>query len=220
MQFEINNIGLTTYSVALEAQNVAHEKVSSGSNPIVIFCEHPHVYTFGKSADKNNLLINPEFLKKINAEVFETERGGDITYHGPGQLVGYPIINLRACGLGIKKYVETLENSLITALADFNIAAYQIDGLTGIWVGKENEIKRKIGAIGIRIKNGVSMHGFTLNVNTDLSYFNHIIPCGITDKGVTSIAKENGSGDLLEFSTRFMHHFTLQIKNSLALSLI
>jgi len=217
MQLEINNIGLTKYSAALEAQNNAHEKVNSGSNPIVILCEHPHVYTFGKSADKNNLLINPEFLKQINAEVYETERGGDITYHGPGQLVGYPIINLRQLGIGVKKYVETLESSLITALADFNISAYQIDGLTGIWVGGKNEMQRKIGAIGIRIKNGVSMHGFALNVTTDLTYFNHIVPCGITDKGVTSIAKENGTGNLIEFSNRFVHHFSKQMQNALAL---
>ncbi len=217
MQLEINNIGLTKYSAALEAQNSAHEKVTKGGNPIVILCEHPHVYTFGKSADKNNLLINPEFLKQINAEVYQTERGGDITYHGPGQLVGYPIINLRASGLGVKKYVEILESSLITALADFNIVAYQIGGLTGIWVGGKNEMQRKIGAIGIRIKNGVSMHGFALNVTTDLSYFNHIVPCGIIDKGVTSIAKENGTGNLIEFSNRFIHHFSEKMKNALAL---
>ena len=217
MKFEIKNIGITPYSEALTIQNQTHEKVSNGANPTIILCQHPHVYTFGKSADKNNLLVNPEFLAKIEAEVHETERGGDITYHGPGQLVGYPIINLRASGIGVKKYVETLESSLIDALADLDINAYQIDGLTGIWVGNKNEVKRKIGAIGIRVKNGISMHGFALNVTTDLTYFNHIVPCGIIDKEVTSIEKENGTGDLEAFSNSFVNHFTEQMKNALAL---
>lgn len=217
MKFDIKNIGLTPYSEALKLQNQVHDEVSGGGNAALILCQHSHVYTFGKSADRNNLLINPEFLAKIEAEVHETERGGDITYHGPGQLVGYPIINLRGAEIGVKKYVETLENSLIAALADFNIDAYQIDGLTGIWVGKQNEIKRKIGAIGIRVKNGTSMHGFALNVTTDLTYFNHIVPCGIADKEVTSIQKENGFGDLEAFSESFINHFTEQMKNALAL---
>ncbi|MEY2924565.1 MAG: octanoyltransferase [Bacteroidota bacterium] len=217
MDFNIKKIGLSRYADALEMQNQTHKLVSNGGKATIILCEHPHVYTFGKSADKNNLLVNPDFLKQISAEVFETERGGDITYHGPGQLVGYPIINLRALGIGVKKYVESLEQSLISALADFNISAYQMEGLTGIWVGKDNEMKRKIGAIGIRVKNGVSMHGFALNVNTDLSYFNHIVPCGITDKDVTSIAKENGSGDLDAFSARFVYHFTIQMQKEVVL---
>ena len=179
-------------------------------------CEHPHVYTFGKSADRNNLLINPDFLKSINAEVYETDRGGDITYHGPGQLVGYPIINLRKHGVGVKKYVETLEKSIINALGFFNIQAYQIEGLTGIWVGEKGS-ESKIGAIGIRVRNGVSMHGFALNVTTDLNYFNHIVPCGINDKRVTSILFENQKASLTQFSDQFISCFHTEWKNALAL---
>lgn len=208
MKIKVQNIGLTSYSEALEIQMKIHENVSSGaSENVLILCEHPHVYTFGKSADKNNLLINPDFLKKINAEVFETDRGGDITYHGPGQLVGYPIINLRKIGMGVKKYVELLEQALIDALAEFHIVAYQIPGLVGIWVGEEQQVKRKIGAIGIRIKNGVSMHGFALNVTTDLSYFDYIVPCGITDKGVTSIENETGKNEMQNYVEIFCAHF-------------
>jgi lipoyl(octanoyl) transferase len=208
--FELKELGLTDYAEALRVQEKTRSAVEAGADDAIILCEHPHVYTFGKSADKNNLLINPEFLTKINAQVFETERGGDITYHGPGQLVGYPIINLRSKGVGVKYYVTTLENSLIAALKSFEIEAYQIDGLTGIWVGRVTEVKRKIGAIGIRIKNGVSMHGFALNISTDLSYFNHIVPCGITDKQVTSIEKETGSGSLSAFSKVFIEEFEKQ----------
>ena len=204
------DLGLIHYGDALKEQEAFRSKVASGANDLILLCQHPHVYTFGKSADKNNLLISKDFLTKIDAEVFETERGGDITYHGPGQLVGYPIINLRSKGIGVKKYVTTLENSLIAALKTFGIEAYQIDGLTGIWVGQEKEVKRKIGAIGIRIKNGVSMHGFALNVTTDLSYFNHIVPCGISDKQVTSIEKEIGFVSVEVFSKVFLEEFEKQ----------
>ena len=214
---EVKNIGLTPYSDALAIQQDAHQAVVYGSADTLILCEHPHVYTFGKSADRNNLLINPDFLKSINAEVHETERGGDITYHGPGQLVGYPIINLRKYGIGVKKYVDTLELSIINALATFDITAYQIDKLTGIWVGKDDEIKRKIGAIGIRVRNGVSMHGFALNVSTDLSYFDHIVPCGISDKAVTSIAKEVNGVSLADFSKAFVRTFNEEWQKALAL---
>lgn len=204
---KVKDIGITPYDEALEVQHKVHAGVAEGDDDCIIYCQHPHVYTFGKSADHNNLLIQPEFLKSIGATVHQTERGGDITYHGPGQLVGYPILNLRAKGIGVKKYVETLEESLIATLATFGVEAYQIDGLTGIWVGGANEIKRKIGAIGIRIRNGVSLHGFALNIHTDLNYFNHIVPCGITDKAVTSLEKETGATDLNEFTTRFNEIF-------------
>lgn len=217
MKLHVQDIGLSGYEDALKIQSDIHSKVLSGEDDTLILCQHPHVYTFGKSADKNNLLISSEFLKSIDAEVHETERGGDITYHGPGQLVGYPIVNLRKHGLGVKKYVEALEESIIAALNEFGIDAYQIPSLTGIWVGKENEIKRKIGAIGIRVRNGVSMHGFALNVTTDLTYFNHIVPCGITDKAVTSIEKEIGNGDLEKFSEVFTTIFSDKLEKSITL---
>jgi len=208
MKIELLDIGMRSYAEALKIQLEIHQEVQNGSRgDTVILCQHPHVYTFGKSADKNNLLINEDFLRSIDAEVHDTDRGGDITYHGPGQLVGYPIINLKKNDLGVRKYVELLEEALIKALADLGIIAYQINGLVGIWVGEEDEIKRKVGAIGIRIKNGVSMHGFALNVNTDLSYFNHIVPCGITDKSVTSIFQELGSDKWDAYSELFIKHF-------------
>jgi lipoyl(octanoyl) transferase len=217
MSLVARDIGLVYYDKGLHVQDQVHAEVIAGGDDVVLLCEHQHVYTFGKSADANNLLINEGFLKQINAQVFETERGGDITYHGPGQLVGYPIINIRKYGIGVKKYVTLLEDSLIKMLADFSIEAYQIEGLTGIWVGTENQVKRKIGAIGIRIRNGVSMHGFALNVTTDLSYFQHIVPCGITDKDVTSILKENGEADMEKVKLSFIKHFTEAFNNALVL---
>ena len=213
---EVKNIGLTAYSAALQVQQQVHEDVSTEGNDTLILCEHTHVFTFGKSADRNNLIVSPEFLIKIEAEVYETDRGGDITYHGPGQLVGYPIINLRKHGVGVKKYVATLEQSIINTLATFEILAYQIEGLTGIWVGQKGS-ERKIGAIGIRIRNGVSMHGFALNVTTDLSYFQHIVPCGITDKNVTSIHQEIGRGTITEFADAFLNSFKTEWQKALAL---
>ncbi|HAV26676.1 MAG TPA: lipoate--protein ligase [Bacteroidetes bacterium] len=213
---EVRNIGLTAYSAALQVQQQVHGEVLTEGNDTLILCEHPHVYTFGKSADRNNLIVSPEFLIKIEAEVYETDRGGDITYHGPGQLVGYPIINLRKHGVGVTKYVATLEQSIINALATFEILAYQIEGLTGIWVGQKGS-ERKIGAIGIRVRNGVSMHGFALNVTTDLSYFQHIVPCGITDKNVTSIHQEIGRGTITEFADAFLNSFKTEWQKALAL---
>ena len=217
MSFNIKQLGRVSYSDGLKAQQEMHTVVSNGGEDAILLCEHNHVYTFGKSADKTNLLISPTLLKAIGAEVYETDRGGDITYHGPGQLVGYPIINLRKHGIGVKKYVETLEESIIQALLELDIQAYQIEGLTGIWIGESEEEKRKIGAIGIRIRNGVSMHGFALNISTDLSYFNHIVPCGITDKSVTSIMLEVGNTDIALFESLFLKHFTDKWENSLNL---
>jgi lipoyl(octanoyl) transferase len=217
IKLQIKNISLKPYAEALNIQQEVHQKVIAGGPDTLILCEHPHVYTFGKSADRNNLLVNPDFLKTIDAEVYETDRGGDITYHGPGQLVGYPIINLRKHEIGVKKYVDTLEISIIKALASFNILAYQIEGLTGIWVGEQGTVKRKIGAIGIRVRNGVSMHGFALNVTTKLSYFDHIVPCGIANKEVTSIHQETGSGSVTEFSEAFQITFQAEWQKALDL---
>lgn len=217
IKLKFKNIGLKPYAEALNVQQEVHQTIIDGDPDILIVCEHPHVYTFGKSADRNNLLIDSDFLKTIDAEVYETDRGGDITYHGPGQLVGYPIINLRKHGIGVKKYVETLEVSIIKTLKSFNILAYQIEGLTGIWVGAQGVVKRKIGAIGIRVRNGVSMHGFALNVTTDLSYFDHIVPCGIANKEVTSIHQETGSGSVAEFAEAFKNTFQTEWQKALDL---
>ena len=211
------NLGLIPYATGLAQQETTHSHVLAGSADTLLLCQHQHVYTLGKSADRNNLLINPDFLASIQAQVYETDRGGDITYHGPGQLVGYPIINLRKHGIGVKKYVETLETSLINTLDGIGIVAYQIEGLTGIWVGADSEVKRKIGAIGIRVRNGVSMHGFALNVSTNLSYFDHIVPCGIQDKAVTSVEKEIGKTSLAGVADIFTHCFHTEWQKILAL---
>jgi len=153
-------------------------------NDMLFFVEHPHVYTLGKSGDQGNLLKGLSELTQINAEFIEIDRGGDITYHGPGQIVGYPILDLDRHFTDIHKYLRYLEEVIIRTCADFGIEAGRIDGLTGVWAGNE-----KICAMGIRCSRWVTMHGFALNVNTDLSYFDHIVPCGISDKAVTSMRK-------------------------------
>lgn len=159
----------------------------------ILFCEHPHVYTLGKSGDEENLLINYIQLQAKNAEFFKTNRGGDITYHGPGQIVGYPIIDLDKHKLGVKKYIFALEESIIQTLKHFGIEPARLDGATGVWLdGSVPGKTRKICAIGVRVSRGITMHGFAFNVNTDLTYFDHINPCGFTDKGVTSLSKELG----------------------------
>jgi len=159
----------------------------------LLFCEHPHVYTLGKSGDEHNLLIRQDFLKKIDATYYKTNRGGDITYHGPGQLVGYPILDLEKQGLGLKQYIQLLEDSIIELLQQHGITATQMEGATGVWLDATHPVKaRKICAIGVRSGRHVTMHGFALNVNTNLDYFTYINPCGFETRGVTSMAKEQG----------------------------
>jgi len=160
----------------------------------LLFCEHPHVYTLGKSGDETNLLIRQDFLKKINATYYKTNRGGDITYHGPGQIVGYPILDLEYIGLGLKQYVSILEESIIELLGRYHIPTTRMEGATGVWLDVSHPVKaRKICAIGVRSGRHVTMHGFALNVNTNLDYFTYINPCGFETKGVTSMAKELGN---------------------------
>ena len=159
----------------------------------LIFCEHPHVYTLGKSGSENNLLINQDFLKAKGATFYKINRGGDITYHGPGQLVGYPIFDLDNFFTDIHKYLRLLEEAIILMLAEYDLIAGRIPGLTGVWLDHEKQLRpRKICAMGVKCSRWVTMHGFALNVNTDLDYFNYIVPCGITDKAVTSMQKELG----------------------------
>ena len=159
----------------------------------LLFCEHPHVYTLGKSGKDSNLLINEEFLKAKGASLFRINRGGDITYHGPGQVVGYPILDLDNFDLSIKSYINNLEEVIIQSMKYFGIDSTRSEGATGVWIDANDETKaRKICAMGVRTSHWVSMHGFALNVNTDLSYFDYIIPCGIVGKKVTSISNELG----------------------------
>ena len=156
----------------------------------LLFVEHPHVYTLGKSGNQNNLLIDKKFLEKISATYYHIDRGGDITYHGPGQIVGYPIFDLEQFGMHIKQYIYTLEESIIKTLEVMEINASRLPGATGVWLDPGTPGARKICAIGVKAGRHITMHGFALNVNTDLTYFNYINPCGFQDKGVTSMARE------------------------------
>jgi lipoyl(octanoyl) transferase len=158
----------------------------------LLFCQHPHVYTLGKSGDESHLLLQESFLSTINATYFKTNRGGDITYHGPGQLVGYPILDLENFYTDIHLYLRMLEEAIIKTCEGFGLVAGRIDGLTGVWINPTLEDARKICAMGVKASRWISMHGFALNVNTDLSYFSHIVPCGIATRGVTSLQQELG----------------------------
>ena len=199
------NLGLIDYKEAWDYQEkkfdeIIQEKLHNRERPDVdrsltsnylLFCQHPHVYTLGKSGDAKNLLINKNELKKRGAAFYHINRGGDITYHGPGQIVGYPILDLDNFTTDIHKYLRYLEESIILTLQEFGINGGRIPGLTGVWLNAEDKAKaRKICAIGVKTSRWVTMHGFALNVNTDLNYFNYIVPCGIDDKAVTSISKE------------------------------
>ena len=156
----------------------------------LLFCEHPHVYTLGKSGDKNNLLVNEDYLNSRGATFYKINRGGDITYHGPGQIVGYPILDLDNFFTDIHKYLRYLEEAVILTLTDYGIDSTRSNGETGVWLDVGSEHARKICALGVRSSRWVTMHGFAFNVNCDLSYFGNIIPCGIVDKSVTSMQKE------------------------------
>jgi lipoyl(octanoyl) transferase len=160
------------------------EIIEIEQNDLLLFVEHPHVYTLGKSGKSAHLLKAIEELSQIDAEFIEIDRGGDITYHGPGQIVGYPILDLDRHFTDIHKYLRFLEEVIILTCAEYGIEAGRIEGLTGVWVGDE-----KIAAMGIRCSRWVTMHGFALNVNTNLTYFDHIVPCGISNKAVTSLSK-------------------------------
>ena len=173
-----------------------HNKRNNILTPLpnyLLFCEHPHVYTLGKSGEMEHLLLSEAELKSKQIEFFKINRGGDITYHGFGQLVGYPILDLENFVKDLHKYMRTLEEAIILTLDEYGLKSGRIDGLTGVWLDYQNPIKaRKICALGVRSKQWISMHGFALNISTDLSYFTNIIPCGITDKAVTSMEIELG----------------------------
>jgi lipoyl(octanoyl) transferase len=159
----------------------------------LLFCTHPHVYIFGKSGHIENLLVNDARLKELNVAFFKTNRGGDITYHGPGQVVGYPILDLEYFATDLGKYMRNLEEVIIRTIAHYGIEGGRLPGSTGVWLDADVKGRaRKICAMGVRCSRWVTMHGFALNVNSDLKYFDYIVPCGITDKSVTSIAKELG----------------------------
>lgn len=173
-------------------QRKTEGKGSGGS--CFILCEHPHVYTLGKSGAGANLLISNEILEKIGATFYKIDRGGDITYHGPGQIVGYPIIDLEQFEVSLKNYINKLEEVIIRTIAEFGITGGRLDGATGVWLDTDIPGKtRKICAVGVKASRFITMHGFALNVNTQLDYFSYINPCGFVDKGVTSMEKELGT---------------------------
>jgi lipoyl(octanoyl) transferase len=193
------DIGSIDYKEAWDYQETLFNEVlegkRNGHNPVshLLFCEHPHVYTLGKSGQQNNLLIDPDFLNKINATYYKINRGGDITYHGPGQIVGYPILDLEQFDVQVKKYIHLLEDAIMATLKEYDIQGNRLENATGVWLDTDQPDKtRKICAIGVRASHFVTMHGFAFNVNTDLNYFNYINPCGFQDKGVTSMQNELG----------------------------
>ena len=196
--------GLLNYQLAWEKQeqifsDIVNSKKENRNNNTdhptknhLVFVEHPHVYTIGKSGKPQNLLLNEEGLKAKKASFYKINRGGDITYHGPGQLVGYPILDLDNFFTDIHLYLRTLEEAVILTLKEYGIQAGRYPGFTGVWLDANNEKARKICALGVRCSRWVTMHGFAFNVNTDLNYFKNIIPCGIDDKDVTSMQREMG----------------------------
>ncbi len=217
------NLGRAGYSEAWETQKQLFEQLLQqkrqglAEEQYLLLVEHPHVYTLGKNGHESNLLIDETFLANIGATYFHTDRGGDITYHGLGQLVGYPILDLEHIGIGLRDYIFSLEESVIRTVADYGITAGRLEGATGVWIDPNAPHSRKICAIGVKASHAVTMHGFALNVTTDLSYFSYINPCGFTDKGVTSIEHETGLKPSLEevgrcFTTHFGKILKIKLK--------
>ena len=193
MKLEISDWNMIPYAGAWSRQTewfdaLVHAKqAGEGYVNHIVLCEHPHVYTLGRSGKERNMLLGEEQLRRIGATLYHIDRGGDITYHGPGQLVCYPILNLEDFSLGLKEYVHLLEEAVIRVCASFGIAAGRLEKATGVWLEGDTPRARKICAIGVRSSHFVTMHGLALNVNTDLRYFSYINPCGFIDKGVTSL---------------------------------
>lgn len=200
-KFNYNDLGVLDYKKCWDYQESVLKEVSdvklSTKSPTekgeFILVEHPHVYTLGKSGDEANLLAAGDFLKKIDATFYKINRGGDITYHGPGQLVGYPIIDLEHYKIGVREYIEKMEDAIIATIAEYGLEGGRKEGATGVWLQAEHKVRaRKICAIGVRVSRYVTMHGFALNVNTDMRYYNYINPCGFASSAVTSIQQELG----------------------------
>ena len=201
---KVQDLGLIDYKQAWDLQEgllkeAVDLKISNRKNDTnfipkqhLLFCEHPHVYTLGKSGAQENLLLDEAHLQEIDAQFYKINRGGDITYHGPGQLVMYPILDLEQFFTDIHKYMRYLEEAVIKTLAHFQITATRYDGLTGVWIDAETPRARKICAMGVKCSRWITMHGIALNVHPDLGYFGNIVPCGIQDKAVTSMAQELG----------------------------
>lgn len=221
-QTKFIDLGLIDYQEAWDYQTKLFDqtvalKIENRKKPVddqtqtpnyLIFCSHPHVYTLGKSGDQANLLLDEKGLKDHQASFYKINRGGDITYHGPGQIVGYPILDLDNFFTDIHKYLRLLEEAVIRTLAEYDVEAGRIEGLTGVWIEANNPSKaRKICALGVKSSRWVTMHGFAFNVLTDLNYFQNIIPCGIDDKAVTSLEHELGrKPDMAEVQSKLKHN--------------
>ncbi|MCY1722563.1 lipoyl(octanoyl) transferase LipB [Prolixibacteraceae bacterium Z1-6] len=199
--FNYIDVGLKDYKECWDYQEELLKEVSDDKRAKkqaselnhFLLVEHPHVYTLGKSGDESNLLAAGDFLKKIDATFYKINRGGDITYHGPGQLVGYPIIDLEHYKIGVREYIEKMEDAIIATIAEYGIEGGRKEGATGVWIQAGHKVRaRKICAIGVRVSRYVTMHGFALNVNTDMRYYNYINPCGFASSAVTSIQQELG----------------------------
>lgn len=207
MKYNVNfkDLGLRDYKEAWDYQaelfnNIIERKTTDRETRLnenqdfpgtLIFVEHPHVYTLGKSGSENNFLMDLVKMRAMDAEFYRTDRGGDITYHGPGQIVGYPVFDLGIMGIGLKEYISRLEEAIIRSIGELGLFGSRLKGGTGVWLDAGVEgAERKICAIGVKASRFVTMHGFALNVNTDLTYFDYINPCGFKDKGVTSLEKE------------------------------
>ena len=221
IEVELEDLGLIDYkkcwdyqtklfdaTVQLKIQNRKFPDNSISTKNHLIFCEHPHVYTLGKSGDLKNLLIDGQKRKEKKISFYKINRGGDITYHGPGQLVVYPILDLDYFFSDIHKYLRLLEEAVILTLQDYGVFGQRLEGFTGVWVDDKKETPRKICAIGVKCSRWVTMHGIGFNINSNLDYFKHIVPCGIEDKSVTSLQKEtNQEIDMEELKLRFKKNF-------------
>jgi lipoyl(octanoyl) transferase len=201
---------LALFNARLEAKEL-HSMLPD----LLIFCEHPPVYTLGKSGAETNLLVNKEDLLNQGVDFFHSDRGGDITFHGPGQIVCYPILDLEHLGLGLKEFIHAIEEAVILFLAEYKIAGEKLSGATGVWVPSPNDSYRKICAIGVRSSRYITMHGLALNIQTDLTYYSKINPCGFTDKGVTSLQLETSGKFEMEACRKLLFnklHLTLTKK--------
>lgn len=208
------DLGNISYKEAWDYQeNLFNELLQAKRDDVIsdnylLFCEHPPVFTLGKSGAESNLLMTQEFLHQKGIEYYKSNRGGDITFHGPGQIVGYPILDLEQFNMGVKQYIHALEEVIIKTLQDYNIASERLDGSTGVWLDTKGKNPRKICAIGVKASRYVTMHGFAFNINTDMNYYSYINPCGITDKTVTSLQNELGKEiDLEEVKAKLKNYF-------------
>jgi lipoyl(octanoyl) transferase len=229
-EIDVIDLGRVEYQTALEFQTMLFDEILAvkkanrdrpaedqlSTKNYLIFCEHPHVFTLGKSGEEKNLLLEKDDLKQIGATYFHINRGGDITYHGAGQIVVYPILDLENFFTDIHKYMRLLEESVILTLKDYSIESGRIPGLTGVWLGA-NAGARKICALGVKTSRWVTLHGLAFNVNTDLHYFDYIVPCGISDKAVTSMEKElGGKQDIDEVKNVLRKHLLALLNESVS----